>query len=190
VTTSDQEDQAERRRVLLQDDDLRRQQQEQARETGTYLSHTHDDTSGGRFAATGVPHVIGSTGAPTYPQLPSSSPWSGSDPVPQEPSLGYCVNDLSPHELEPSINQAELDPALESPTGVPIPPPVATDDPAHAPSGGSLVQQPSGGLVSERAGSSFSQLGDGLVRLAGGRRRGPPAVADVRSSPPTNKRRP
>jgi hypothetical protein len=47
--------------------------------------------------------------------------------------------------------------APETSTGVLVVSPVATDDPANAPPGGSLVQQPSGDLVSERAGSSFSE---------------------------------
>jgi hypothetical protein len=66
-------------------------------------------------------------------------------PVPDEPPLGYRIHDLTPHELEPSM--ASISP--------PVGEAQATDDPAHAPSsdGGPA---PSGGLVSERAGSSPS----------------------------------
>jgi hypothetical protein len=46
-------------------------------------------------------------------------------------------------------------PEHESPTGLSLSP-VATDDPAGAPSSGSLVQHPDSGSVSERAGSSSS----------------------------------
>jgi hypothetical protein len=106
-------------------------------DTGTYLSHTHDDTSGGRFRAIGTPSVTGTTPIPQYPQ--AGAPFQR-DPVPDEPPLGYRIDAINPHDPEPS----------------PECPVQATDDPAHAPSSGSLVQQPSGGLVSERAGSSSS----------------------------------
>src|SRR5262249_53304186 len=135
MTTYDPEDQAERRRVLANDARLR--DQSHNGDTGTYLSHTHSEV-GGRFAGTEHQTITGVV-SPSPPPLPANSPWHGSDPVPDEPPLGYRIDTM---------------PALENPTGVPsISSPVATDDPAHAPSGGSLVQQPSGDLVSERAGS-------------------------------------
>jgi hypothetical protein len=60
--------------------------------------------------------------------------------VPDEPPLGYRIDAM---------------PELETSTGVsPVSPPVATDDPAPAPSGGSSPASSYGGLVSERAGSS------------------------------------
>jgi hypothetical protein len=105
-------------------------------DTGTFLSHTHIDDAGGRFAAVNAATIVGSEPAVKYPQLPSSSPWHGSDPVPDEPPLGYRIDAM---------------PELENPAGV-----LAPDDPANAPPGGSLVQQAYGGLVSERAGSSLS----------------------------------
>ena len=133
MTTSDYdpESQAERRRVLLNDACVREQ-------SGTYLSHTHSEL-GGRFAVTDHQTITGVI-SPAPPPLPANSPWHGPDPVPKEPPLGYDINAM---------------PELETSTGVPpVSPPVATDDPVAAPLGGSLVQQPSGGLVSERAGSS------------------------------------
>jgi len=141
MTISEQEDQAEKRRVLLQDADLRQQQEQAQREQGgTFFSHAQaqaGEFSGGRFGAIGTPNVIGTTPVPSYP---AASP-SWQIQLPDEPPLSAYEN-----------------PALEDPTGaLPVSPPVATDDPAHAPSGGSLVQQPSGGLVSERAGSSPSR---------------------------------
>jgi hypothetical protein len=136
-----QEEEAERKAVL-ENDRLVREQQKQREQSGTYLSHTNADeiSGGGRFAAVNPTTVVGAQPLSKYPTLPSSSPWSGAQPEPgPEPPLGFD------------------NPALESPTGVvPLPPSVATDDPAHAPSGGSLVQQPSGDLMSERAGSSLS----------------------------------
>jgi hypothetical protein len=143
MTTSDQEEQAERRRVLLQDADLRQQQQEQAQreQVSTFFSHTHADeiNGGGRFAAVSPASIVGSEPAVKYP---AASP-SWQIQLPDEPPLSAYEN-----------------PALEDPTGVS--PPVATDDPAHAPSGGSSPASSYGGLVSERAGSSPSnQQSDG-----------------------------
>jgi hypothetical protein len=134
MTTSDQEDQAEKHRTLF--NDARVRDQLRNGDTGTFLSHTHIDDAGGRFAAVNAATIVGSEPAVKYPQLPSSSPWHGSDPVPDEPPLGYRIDAM---------------PELENPAGV-----LATDDPANAPSGGSLVEQPYGGPVSERAGSSLS----------------------------------
>jgi hypothetical protein len=137
MTTSDQEDQAEKRRVTLQDVDVRQQQQ-----TSTFHQHAlsqADEISGGRFRATGVPSVTGSTPVPQYPQ--ASTPFQR-DPVPDEPALGYPIDAM---------------PELESPTGAPLATsPVATDDPANAPSGDGGAATSSGGPMCERAGSSPS----------------------------------
>jgi len=128
MTTYDSEDQAERRRVLINDARVREQES-----TGTYLSHTHSDL-GGRFALTEHQTITGVV-SPSPPALSANSPWAGSDPVPDEPPLGYRIDAM---------------PELESSAAPPV---EATDDPAHAPSGGS-GPAPSSGLVSERAGSS------------------------------------
>ena len=107
-------------------------------DTSTYLQHAHSDL-GGRFAVTERQTITGVV-SPAPPPLQANSPWHGRDPVPDEPPLGYRIDAM---------------PELESPTGVPpVSPPVATDDPAHAPSGGSGPATPPGGLMSERAGSS------------------------------------
>jgi hypothetical protein len=141
MTTYDQEDQAEKRRTLLNDARVRNQSKNG--DTGTYLSHTHSEL-GGRFAVAEHQTIAGVV-SPAPPPLPSNSPWHGADPVPDEPPLGYRV-DAMPDSESPST-VLSLASAVE-----------ATDDPAHAPSGGSLVQQPSGDLMSnERAGSSLSQ---------------------------------
>ena len=134
MTTGDQEERAEKRRVMLQDADVRQQQK-----TSTFHQHAQaqaDEISQGRFAATGVPRVIGSTSTPAA-QYPAASAAHQTELPPEQP-LGYRVDEM---------------PEFESPAGVPVSPPVATDDPAHAPSGGS-GPAPYGGLVSERAGSS------------------------------------
>jgi hypothetical protein len=135
--TADQEDQAEKRGTLL--NDARVCNQSQNGDTGTYLSHTHSEL-GGRFAVAEHQTITGVV-SPSPPPLPANSPWHGSDPVPDEPPLGYRIDDLNSFE--------------ESPTGVPpVSPPVATDDPAPAPSGDGGPATSSGALVSERAGSS------------------------------------
>src|SRR6516165_8426909 len=104
----DPESQVERRRVLL--NDARVREQSQNGDTGTYLSHTHSEL-GGRFALTEHQTITGVV-SPAPPPLPANSPWHGRDPVPDEPPLGYRIDDLNP----------------ESPTGVsPVSPPVATD---------------------------------------------------------------
>ena len=113
--------------------------QEEREQGGTFFTHAQaqaGELSGGRFGAIGTPNVTGTTPVPSYP---AASP-SWQIQLPDEPPLSAYEN-----------------PAFEDPTGaLPVSQPVATDDPAIAPSGGSLVQQPSGGLVSERAGSSLS----------------------------------
>ena len=131
MTTSEQEDQADKRRTLFNDARVRNQSNG---DTGTYLSHTHDET-GGRFAAIGHAQVVGAGPVPKYPA--ASTPWQGPDPVGDEPPTGYDIN-----ALEPSA----------------VPPAEATGDPADAPlsdDGGPAT--PSGGSMSERAGSSLSQ---------------------------------
>jgi hypothetical protein len=134
MTTSAQEERAEKRRVTLQDADVRQQQQ-----TSTFHQHVlsqADESSQGRFRATGVPTVVGQSAVPKYP--PASTPFQR-DPVPDEPALGYLIDAM---------------PELESSMAIPSTPSVeVTGDPADAPSGGSGSASPSG-LVSERAGSS------------------------------------
>ena len=138
MTTYDPESQAERRRVLQNDARLR--EQSRNGDTGTYLSHTHSEV-GGRFAVTEHQTITGVI-SPSPPPLPANSPWHGSDPVPDEPPLGYRIDAM---------------PELESSTVLSPPCPVeVTDDPANAPSGGSLVEQTYGGPMSELAGSSLS----------------------------------
>jgi hypothetical protein len=87
------------------------------REQDSSTLHQHgqsaaDEISQGRFAATGAPTVIGSEPTVRYPELPSD-PWSGTDPVPDEPPLGYRIDAM------PELGQ--------DPTGLPLFPPVATD---------------------------------------------------------------
>jgi len=79
-------DQEERKRVLDNDRRVREQ-------TGTYLSHTHSDL-GGRWAAIQRETVVGRPSTNEPPPLPPTSPWAGPDPVPDEPALGYPIDQV------------------------------------------------------------------------------------------------
>jgi hypothetical protein len=108
----------EREQVQENDRRLREQQQKQQQEPANTM-HQHalaaaNDESGGRYGvARPAPTVTGSNPIVQYPQLPSSSPWSGSQPEPgPEPPLNYEINKLTPYELEPSMAASSVeDPA-------------------------------------------------------------------------------
>jgi hypothetical protein len=111
MVTEAQREQQERREVLRNDQRLRDQQ---AREqTGTFLSHTHLDDVGGRWAAISNPHIVGQSAVPKYPELPANSPWHH-DPVPDEPPLGYAIDAMP--ELEPSTTAPHPVEATGEPT--------------------------------------------------------------------------
>jgi hypothetical protein len=120
-----QEEQEERKRVTLQDADLRRQQQQQEQSqrdpTGTFFSHTHADeiSGGGRFAAVNPATVVGAQPLPTYPQLPSSSPWSGSDPVPDEPPLGFRIDVMPEQESSMAMWSSSIEATGPAPADAP-----------------------------------------------------------------------
>jgi hypothetical protein len=85
---SKQEEQIEREAVQENDRRVREQQQ-----TSTNLDHARaaaNDTAGGRYAGVSPTTVVGTEPGVKYPQLPASSPWSGSQPEPGiEPPLGF-----------------------------------------------------------------------------------------------------
>jgi hypothetical protein len=87
------------------------------REVSTFLHHAQaaiNDEAGGRFARVQPQILIGADPIPRYPAL-SSGPWSGSDPVGQEPSLGFSIDDLaSPAGL--SLSPAATGPAPAAPS--------------------------------------------------------------------------
>jgi hypothetical protein len=60
--------------------------------SSTYLHHAQAaaNDAGGRFKKELEARV---TGVPQYPKLPTNNPWSEPDPVPDEPPLGYSVDD-------------------------------------------------------------------------------------------------
>src|SRR5215831_19580703 len=136
MATSDQEEQAEKRRTLL--NDARVREQSKNGDTGTFLSHTHIDDAGGRFSAVNAAKIVGQSPAiaASYPAASAAHQTE----LPPEPPLGYSIDEM---------------PGLEPSTAPPV---EATGDPADAPSSddGSPATS-SGGLMSERAGSSLSQ---------------------------------
>jgi hypothetical protein len=92
---------------IIPEDPIARRRRLHEQQGSTFHQHgvtAADDESGGRFAKQegARPQVIGTDPIPKYPQLPSG-PWSGDDPVPDEPPLGYRIDEMIP---------------LESPTGV------------------------------------------------------------------------
>jgi hypothetical protein len=103
-----QEEEQERRETLENDRLVREAEQRRILLEGSTM-HQHaqsaaNDEAGGRFASVNPATVVGAQPLPTYPQLPSSSPWSGTQPEPPiEPPTGYEVNRLTPYELEPSM---------------------------------------------------------------------------------------
>lgn len=69
-----------------------------------------DEDRRGRFKPETATHVIGSTPIPKYPELPASSP-SHHDVVPDEPPLGYSVDEMQPlgtaAEIQASIDKLQ-----------------------------------------------------------------------------------
>jgi hypothetical protein len=94
----------------------------------------------GRFTAVNAAHVVGSEPAVRYPAASAAHQTE----LPPEPSLGFSIDEMP--GLESSMATPVSSSSIE-----------ATGDPADAPSSddGSPAT-PSGGLMSERAGSSLS----------------------------------
>jgi hypothetical protein len=132
----DQIDQAERHETLANDRLVREaEHQRLLREGTTFHQHAQafaDEVNQGRFAATGVPTVTGSTPIPKYPAAAAHQ----ADPVGTEPPLGFSVNDL-----EPSMGTTR-----------------PTED-TGAPAGAAAAAErlPPGSAQSGDAGASFSQ---------------------------------
>ena len=120
---SSQEEEQERRETLENDRKVREQQQrDRASRGSTFHQHAQaaaSDNAGGRFGSVNSATVVGSQPLSKYPELPSSSPWSSADPVPIEPPLGYDINKLSAHEIEPSLTTPGLELAAQD-TGDPV----------------------------------------------------------------------
>jgi len=116
----DQIDQAERRETLDNDQLVREAEHRRILREGTtfhqFAQSTANDEAGGRFAQVNATTVVGAP-AVKYPQLPSSSPWSGAQPEPGiEPPTGYRIDEMTP--LEPSAVYSPVEvgaPVLEAP---------------------------------------------------------------------------
>lgn len=79
--------QAERRRILAED------------RMSTYhalAQSSIDDERGGRYAAASRPATFVGAGPVSYPKLPEDSPSNQLAKMPDEPSLGYSVDDQDP----------------------------------------------------------------------------------------------
>jgi hypothetical protein len=138
---TDQAEQAEKRRTLLNDARVREQQQQ----ASSLLDHARaaaDDLSGGRFAGVNPATVVGSTPVPKYPAAAAHQ----FDPCGTEPPLGVRIDAMPGDESSTLLAVVE-----------------ATGGPADAPFGGSGPACPSGGLMSERAGSPSSAIGGELT---------------------------
>jgi hypothetical protein len=122
-----QQEEQERRETLENDRLVREAEHRRILREGTtmhrFAQSAANDEAGGRFRAVNSATVVGAQ-PPTYPQLPSSSPWSGTqpEPGPEEP-LGYEINKLMPHELEPSM-AVSMSSVVEATGGAPsaVPP--------------------------------------------------------------------
>jgi hypothetical protein len=87
---ADEISQALRRQIIANDRKVAEE-----RRLSTYLDHAQssiDDERGGRFAAVSPTRTVVGAAPISYPRQPEGSPWA-CDPVPQEPPLGYSVND-------------------------------------------------------------------------------------------------
>jgi hypothetical protein len=156
---SSQQEQIEREEVMRQDADLRKRQEEAERrakeQSATFFSHTHTDeiSGGGRFAGTSPATVIGQDPQMKYPQLPSSSPWSGAQPEPgPEPPLSFdnpAIDGTSAVPIRPAeeLGAPAADEALASEGG--------------RPSVGVQAPSPAGAVETASAGAPPFSDGDG-----------------------------
>jgi hypothetical protein len=81
--------QSQKRKILAEDRDR----------MASYLDHARasaDDDRGGRFAAASPNRTVIGTAPIAYPQQPSTSPSNQMAMMPDEPPLGYSVNDQEP----------------------------------------------------------------------------------------------
>jgi hypothetical protein len=129
----------------------------------TFLSHTHNNDEGGRYAK--PMNVIGSTPTVDYPRLPSG-PWADPVQVPPEEPLGFSVEDHEPVGTIQEI-QASLDGTTNtvadvaaSPCGEVVvsssPEELGEQLPAHAQGGAAVVSTPSAAVEALSEFSCFS----------------------------------
>jgi hypothetical protein len=116
MVLSKDEEARERRETLENDRLVREAEQRRIQLEGTTM-HQHaqsavNDEAGGRFASVNPTTVVGAEPAVKYPQLPASSPWSGTQPEPGiEPPLGFD---------NPALNESStFNGCVEVPGGAP-----------------------------------------------------------------------
>jgi hypothetical protein len=113
-------DQSEKRRTLQTDIRVRDQ-------SSTLLGFTHSEV-GGRFKAVTKEHVVGESAIPHYPAL-RSGPWSGEDPVAQEPPFGHSIDAMPrPSFSSPSVEAGD-DTEREPPPAQPVSSSLSHDGP-------------------------------------------------------------
>jgi hypothetical protein len=91
---SRQEEEQDRIRTLRNDLSVCQQQER----SGTYLSHTHSEL-GGRYALVSPQTIVGADPIPNYPAAAAHQ----HDPVPQEPSLGFAIDELEPSTVSCAV---------------------------------------------------------------------------------------
>jgi hypothetical protein len=125
---SKQEEEAERREVLENDRRVREQQQQRGTTFHQYAQAAANDDAGGRWATVNAVSVVGAEPAVKYPAAAAHQ----RDPVPTEPPLGYCVDEMAP--LEPSTVSSSFPvedtgaPAGAAHTADNLPPSAESDD--------------------------------------------------------------
>jgi hypothetical protein len=85
--------QAEKRAVLRNDAAVRANANRNGN-TGTYLSHTHIDDAGGRFAQVNAATIVGQTPVPKYPAASAAHQTE----LPPEGPLGYPIDRMPSDE--------------------------------------------------------------------------------------------
>jgi len=164
---SRQEEEAERKAVLENDLRVRRQREQGS----TFLSHTHIDDAGGRFATVNAAKIVGQSPgiAASYPAASAAHQTE----LPPEPPLGYSIDDMPGFENPADSSSVSLSAAPGAPAADAAPPsdccqPPVVDGvesgagaPSSSPVGGpdGFVSQPTT-VRRERAGPS-SRKGSG-----------------------------
>jgi len=98
--------QKEKREILENDRKVR-----QASTYHSVAASSVDDERGGRYAHAGRSTTVVGSSPISYPAQPAQSPWHH-DPAPDEPPLGYSVEEMEPvgevHERGPPASSTSL----------------------------------------------------------------------------------
>jgi hypothetical protein len=118
---SRQEKELERRAVFENDRLVREQQKQQQQQASTFHQHAvaqADEINQGRFAATGVPNVIGAKPS-VAAAYPAASP-SWQIQLPDEPPLGFDNPAFEPSTPPASVEQLGGDAMTDAPSADPV----------------------------------------------------------------------